>query len=364
LFIGLEQENVDLFGDVNGAVQGRVEYNDFLTLVVSGCFFEAIFMKALRFDRFGDLSALRVGEIPTPTPGAGEVLVRVQGASINPSDVKNVLGKFKATVLPRTPGRDLAGIVVGGDASMEGQEVWAAGGDIGSTRDGSHAEFIVLPKHGARQKPKNLSMAEAASVGINYITAYAGLIQKAQLKESETVLVTGALGGVGSSVVKLAKIHNARVIGIDRHAPKAGELRIDLGLSSETDDVKSRVNEFTQGKGVNVVFDAVGGPLFEIALNTLGLDGRQVNIVSVGTSRVSFDLQDFYHRRLTLYGLDTVPLDTVACGEILDGLRPLFVDGKLTSSAIAKTITLDEAAQAYKDIDSGKISGKVVITFP
>jgi NADPH2:quinone reductase len=172
------------------------------------------------------------------------------------------------------------------------------------------------------------------------------------------------LGGVGSSVVKLAKIHGARVIGIDRHAPKAGELGIDLGLSSETDDVKSRVKEFTAGKGVNVVFDAVGGPLFETALNTLGCDGRQVNIVSVGTTRVSFDLQDFYHRRLTLYGLDTVPLDTVACGEILDGLRPPFEEGKLTPATIAKTITLDEAVQGYKDIDTGKMSGKVVITFP
>jgi NADPH:quinone reductase-like Zn-dependent oxidoreductase len=320
-------------------------------------------MKALRFDQFGDLSALRVEEIPTPSPGAGEVLVRVRAASINPSDVKNVLGKLKATVLPRTPGRDLAGIVVGGDASMEGQEIWAAGGDIGSTRDGSHAEFIVLPKLGARLKPKNLSMVEAASVGINYITAYSGLIQKTKLKEGETVLVTGALGGVGSSVVKLAKIHGARVIAIDRHAPKTGDLGIDLGLSSKTDDIKTRVNEFTAGKGVNVVFDAVGGPLFEMALDSLGFDGRQVNIVSVGTARVSFDLQDFYHRGLTLYGLDTVPFDTVACGEILAGLRRPFEDGKLTSSAIAKTITLDEAVQAYKDIDSGTVGGKVVITF-
>ena len=83
-------------------------------------------MKALRFDRF-DLSTLRVEEIPKPRPGAEEVLVRVRAASINPSDVKNVLGKFTATVLPRTPGRDLGGVVVSGDASMEGQEIWAAG---------------------------------------------------------------------------------------------------------------------------------------------------------------------------------------------------------------------------------------------
>src|SRR5271154_662992 len=140
-------------------------------------------MKALRFSSFGDLSALRMEEVPTPVPGAGQVLVEVRAASINPSDAKNVLGKLKSTTLPRTPGRDLAGVVVAGDQDMIGQEVWAAGGDIGSTRDGSHAEFILLPRAGARPKPKRLSMVEAASVGINYITAYYGLIVKAQLKD-------------------------------------------------------------------------------------------------------------------------------------------------------------------------------------
>jgi NADPH:quinone reductase len=321
-------------------------------------------MRALRFHAFGDLSNLRVEELPTPAPGSDEVLVKVHAASINPSDAKNVLGRFPQTKLPRTPGRDLAGVIVAGERERIGEEVWAAGGDIGTTRDGSHAEYILLPGKGARPKPKRLSMADAASAGINYITAYSALVAKAQLKEGETVLLTGISGGVGSSAARIAKLNSARVIGVDRRPSPSGQADVDLLISSETDDIAARVREFTQGKGVNLALDAVGGPLFETVLNTLALDGRQVCIVSVGTSRVSFNLPDFYHRRLTLYGLDTMGFDTIACGEVLDEVAPLFDQGKLTPPRIARTVSLDQAIEAYKDVDSGKVKGKLVIVFP
>jgi NADPH:quinone reductase-like Zn-dependent oxidoreductase len=168
-------------------------------------------------------------------------------------------------------------------------------------------------------------MVEAASLGVNYLAAFIGLIEKARLKEGEVVLVTGASGGVGSSVIKIAKTEAARVIGIDRQAldeGKAQQLGIDLTLGSESDDIAERVREYTQGKGVDVVFDCVGGPLFEVGLKSLGPNGRQVNITAVGTTRVSFDLLDFYRRQLTLFGVNTSLFDTVASGDILDGLKP------------------------------------------
>ena len=127
-------------------------------------------MKALRFDRFGDVeTVLHIEEVPDPVPQPDEVLVRVHAASINPSDVKNVQGKFPQTSLPRIPGRDLAGVVVAGNEGMIGQEVWASGGDIGFIRDGSHAEFIALPRRGARLKPKSLSMVEAGRVVVRLL---------------------------------------------------------------------------------------------------------------------------------------------------------------------------------------------------
>ena len=322
-------------------------------------------MKALRFGRFGDVQAvLHVEEVPRPVPGPGEVLIEVHAASINPADVKNVQGSFPQTTLPRTPGRDLAGVVVEGDEERIGEEVWASGGDIGFTRDGSHAEYIAIPKRGARPKPKTLSMVEAASVGTNYITAFLGLMKKAGLKEDETVLVTGASGGVGSSVIKIAKTKAARVIAVDRQAPdKARQAGIDLALGSEADDVVARVMDFTDGKGADVVFDCVGGPLFEVGITSLALNGRQVNITSVGQRRVSFDLLDFYRRQLTLFGVNTATLDTIAAGDILDDLRPAFEEQQLTPPPIAKTCPLAEAVDAYLQVGSGVAGGKIVILF-
>lgn len=319
-------------------------------------------MKALRFNSFGEPKAvLRIEEVPKPILQPGEVLIEIRAASINPADAKNVQGSFSQTTLPRIPGRDLAGVVVEGDQKMIGKQVWASGGDVGFTRDGSHAEYIALPAKGAQPKPEGLSMVQAASVGTNYITAYLGLIEKAQLKDRETILVTGANGGVGSSVIKIAKTRGARVVAVDRQAPEGQE--IDLSLSSDSDHLLERIEEFTNSKGVDIVFDCVGGPLFETALSSLGNYGRQINITSVGERRVSFDLIDFYRRQLTMFGVNTGLLDTVASGEILERLRPAFEQGQLTPPQITRTCTPEEAIVAYDEIAGGRAKGKIVIVF-
>lgn len=105
-------------------------------------------MKALQFSKTGDLAALQVVDVPTPTPTADQVLVQVKAAGLNPSDVKNVLGRFPYTTLPRIPGRDFAGVVVEGPKELLGQAVWGTGKDLGFNRDGSHAEYLTLPASG------------------------------------------------------------------------------------------------------------------------------------------------------------------------------------------------------------------------
>src|ERR1700712_4675606 len=128
-------------------------------------------MKAVRFNRYGKPGVLAVSDIATPSPGENDALVKVLGASINPSDVKNVQGSMEQTTLPRTPGRDFAGLVEAGPASWIGAEVWGSGGDVGFTRDGSHAQYILVPVASLRRKPKKLSFEQAASAGVNFITA-------------------------------------------------------------------------------------------------------------------------------------------------------------------------------------------------
>jgi NADPH:quinone reductase-like Zn-dependent oxidoreductase len=298
-------------------------------------------MRALRFERFGAFQdVLQVRDVDRPVPGPGEVLVKVAAAAINPSDTKNVLGRMEGTTLPRTPGRDFAGTL------EDGSEVWGSGGDIGFTRDGTHAEFIVVPRAGIAPKPKSLSMVEAAGVGTAFITAYQGLIEVADVKPGEWVLVTGALGSVGGAAIQLAKWKGARTIAVDRG-----------------DDPVKLAKEATGGAGVNAVFDCVGGPLFEPCLRSLGQLGRQVNITSVGDRRVSFDLVDFYHHRLTLHGVDSRALDTVACASILKALAPAFDTGELQAPPIALKAKLDDAIDAYQKVDSGTAGGRAVFVF-
>jgi NADPH:quinone reductase-like Zn-dependent oxidoreductase len=327
-------------------------------------------MLALRFHEFGSFEKLRLENLPDPHPKPGELVVRIRAASLNPSDAKNVLGRMQGTTLPRTPGRDFAGVVVTGPSAMIGVEVWGTGGDVGFTRDGTHAEFVIVPLGGVRPKPKTLSFEEAAAAGVNFVTAWIGLIEIAGFKGGETVLATGAAGGVGSAVTQVAKWKGGRTIGVDR-VPISSEYATEYGIdhalvADPKDDYKSMIEDvlqFTEGKGVNVAYDCVGGPLFEPCLRTLGPLGRQVNITSAGDRRVSFDLLDFYHRRLSLFGMDSRAYDTQASAAILEQLAGGFESGALKPVPVVKRFTLSEAVEAYTQVNDGAIRGKAVFVF-
>src|SRR5580704_14914066 len=169
-------------------------------------------MKALRFVEFGPPSVLRFEELAIPEPGEGEALIHVRAAAINPSDIADVAGRFKHTTLPRTPGRDFAGVVVKGK-QHEGEEVWGSSPNLGIVRDGSHAEYVVVPEETLSLKPKSLSMAQAAAIGVPYITAWASVVNAAQIQAGETILIIGAGGAVGQAATQIANWKKARVLG-------------------------------------------------------------------------------------------------------------------------------------------------------
>jgi NADPH2:quinone reductase len=322
-------------------------------------------MRAIRIHQFGDVSNLKVEELPDPHPAPGEVKVQVRAASINPSDARNVEGKMEGTTLPRIPGRDFAGVIVEGPQELLGREVWGTGGDVGFTRDGSHAGFIVIPADAAAAKPANLSFEEAACVGVNFVTAYEGLVARAKAQSGETVLVTGAGGGVGSAVLQLGQALGAKLIAADRTPFDSSHFAgVELAGYVNTTDKRwsDSVREMTGGKGVNVVFDCVGGEVFEPALSTLGQLGRQVAITSVGGRRVSFDLLDFYHRRLTLLGVDSRALTVSDCARVLESLTGLFAKGSLKAARITKRGSLDDAVELYTHAGKGG-EGKAVFVF-
>jgi NADPH:quinone reductase-like Zn-dependent oxidoreductase len=322
-------------------------------------------MRAIRIHEFGDVSNLKVEEVDDPRPAPGQILVKLRAASVNPSDARNVEGKMEGTTLPRIPGRDFAGVVVDGSKDLLGREVWGTGGDVGFTRDGSHAEFIVIPAAAAAAKPANLTFEEAASVGVNFVTAYEGVVTRAKTQAGETLLVTGARGGVGSAVLQLGQALGAKLIAADRTAfdeSAFSNVKL-LGYINTTDKQwNGAARDMTGGKGVDVVFDCVGGELFEPALGALGQLGRQVSITSVGGRRVGFDLLDFYHRRLTLLGVDSRALTVTDSALLLESLAPWFGKGALKTARIGKRGSLKDAAQLYAHAGKGG-EGKAVFVF-
>src|ERR687897_307517 len=155
-------------------------------------------MQAVLIERFGDPSELRQKEVPKPDPGEGEVLVEVHAAAVNRSDVLNARGSFAFTTLPRIPGRDFAGVVVEGPQELVGKEVWGTGGgELGFFRDGSHARYLAVPRNAVVPKSDTLSLEEAGASGLAYVTAGSALVELGDVSEGETILVTGAGGGVG-----------------------------------------------------------------------------------------------------------------------------------------------------------------------
>lgn len=146
---------------------------------------------AVRFSEKGPINTvLSVSSIPIPELPSSHCLVQIRASAINLSDVGNVEGRFRQTTLPRTPGRDFAGVIIQGPSEAVGKHVWGTGGTFSVDRDGSHAEYIVIPSDSVSEKPENLSFPQAAACGVGFLTAGA-MVDKAKPKEGEYVLVLG-----------------------------------------------------------------------------------------------------------------------------------------------------------------------------
>jgi len=314
-------------------------------------------MKALRFSKFGPPSVLAIEEIPRPKPGDGEALIQVKAAAINPSDIKNVSGNFRGTTLPRTPGRDFSGIVVEG--KYKGKEVWSSGPGLGITRDGSHAEFVTVPEEALSLKPRTLNMEQAAAIGVPFITAWYALVHAAELQAGQTILIVGATGAVGQAATLIAQWRKARALGAARSSnpiPVA-----DAVINTTTEDVRERVFEMTKGRGTDVVFDTVGGSMFEPALRSLGIGGRHIAITSTGDRRVCFDLVDFYHNLSRLIGVDTMKFTPKDVGAMAKELRAGF-EAKVLKVPPINVVPFENAVEAYEKVSGGQ-GGKQVLTF-
>ena len=324
-------------------------------------------MRAVTISEFGGPDALRIADVPEPEPSNGQVLVEVRAAAVNPVDLANLAGRVTSAVggpakpLPRTAGRDYSGVVVRGPEPWLGTAVWGSGGGLAVTADGTHAELVLVPANTLRHKPNSLSHPEAAAIGVSYTTAWLSLSERADVQAGETVLVVGAAGAVGRAASQIARWRGARVIGADLQL--ADDLDLDEQIDTSRHDLQASVLDRTRERGVDVVLDTVGGPVFAQSLGCVRHGGRAVVISSAGQPEVSFNLVDFYRHERTLLGVNTLDLTLEHAAQILAVLGVGVEAGALRPPAV-RTFALDDAVAAYEAVAAGTAGEKVVIVPP
>ncbi|MET0949371.1 MAG: zinc-binding alcohol dehydrogenase family protein [Pseudomonas sp.] len=319
-------------------------------------------MKALQFSRIGDLAALQYVDLPKPVAGPDEVLIQVKAAGLNPSDVKNVLGRFPYTTLPRVPGRDFAGIVVQGPQALLGQEVWGTGKEPGFFRDGSHAEFLTLPAKGVALKPKHLSFSQAASLGVPYTTAWDAL-QRSLVGADTRLLVIGANGAVGSAALALGKILGAQVLGAVRRPEQLKALQeqgFDAILLDAAEALAGQVSGIFKG-GADVIFDTTGFWL-PGAVSALAPFGRIAIIAAPVDGHVQLPALALYRKGGSVVGINSLLYDCQACAKMLDQFGRFFDEGSLPLPTGLFESPLSEGLARYAEVNQG--AGEKVILLP
>ena len=290
-----------------------------------------------------------------PTPGPGEALVQVLAAGLNPSDAKNVEGAFPQTTMPRIPGRDFAGRVVAGSPAWNGKEVFGSGfTGLGYTRDGTHAEYVVVPEEGLALRPEALTPAQAATAGVPYTTAAEGLA-RARLHAGDRVLIVGGTGAVGRAVAQIAKWSGARVVATTLTAADADDAarrHVDTWIDLSKEDITPAARAATAGDGVDIAYNVIAGDTFGKTLAALAIGGRMVCIAAPKDPMTPLDVRHLYRNNLQVIGLDSAKFAAHEVAQILRRLAHGFDQGALVIADPVK-VPLANAIDAYAALGAG-----------
>jgi NADPH2:quinone reductase len=293
-----------------------------------------------------------------------QVIVEIAAAGVNPSDVKAAIGMMPYAVWPRTPGRDYAGVVVEGPSALVGKKVFGTGGDVGIRRDGTHASHVLLDAAAVTEAPGNISLAEAAGIGVPFVTAWEGFRRTGMPSKNDVVLVLGANGKVGQAAIQIATLCGARTIGVVRRdEPYRGYTNAAVEvLDASAIDVGQAVKDMTGGKGANIAFNTVGDPYYPAATKALALMGKQILIAAINKV-VEFDIFAFYRGRHTYYGVDTLAFTAVESAMLMREMAPHFASGKLKPFPIEDRFKfpLNRAKDAYVEVIGSALQRVVLV---
>ena len=323
-------------------------------------------MRAVAISQPGPADVLQVTECPVPAFKAGELLIKVHAAGINRPDVLQRLGKYAPPAgASDLPGLEVAGDIVDGDFSntalRKGDLVCAL------VQGGGYAEYCAAPAGQCLPLPQGLTALEGASLPENFFTVWSNVFDRCALADGETLLVQGGTSGIGVTAIQLAAALGHRVFataGSDEKARACEALGAERGINYRTEDFVAVVKELTDGKGVDVILDMVGGDYLPREIACLADDGRIGLIAVQGGTRAELDLGTLLRRRLTVTGSTLRPRSVAFKAAIAQQLRatvwPLIEAGKI-KPVIYKTFPLEKANEAHALMEASTHVGKIML---
>lgn len=324
-------------------------------------------MQVIEIREPGGPEVLVPAERETPNPGPGEVLIEVKAAGVNRPDVVQRKGFY-----PPPPGAsDIPGLEVAGIVAACGEGVSSC--EIGDkvcalVTGGGYASHCTAPVETVVKIPDGFSFGEAAAIPENYYTVWSNLFDRAGLKAGETLLVHGGSSGIGSTAIQLAKAFGVTVITTAGSAEKVSfceTLGADLAINYKSQDYSEEVNRFTDGAGVNVVLDMVGGDYINKNISLMAPDARHVSIAFLAGPQVEVNMLPIMVKRLTLTGSTLRARDNAFKGAIAEALHthvwPLFEAGTI-KPVIDSVFPLSEASNAHALMEKSSHRGKIMLS--
>lgn len=324
-------------------------------------------MNCVEITEDGGPEVLKPTTRPVPSPGNGEVLIKVEAAGVNRPDVIQRQGHYAPPPgVTDIPGLEVAGTVV---ATGDGATGWQSGDTLCAlVQGGGYGEYVTAPVQQCLPIPKGLGMVEAAALPETFFTVWTNVFERGALAPGETLLVHGGTSGIGTTAIQIANRLGARVIATAGSSEKC-QACLDLGaeraVNYREEDFVEAAKDFGGGKGVNVILDMVGGDYLPKNVKALARDGRLVNIAFLKGSKAEVNFMPVMLKRLTLTGSTLRVQSAERKGEIAAALKervwPLLETGDI-KPVIYKTFALSDASQAHELMESSQHIGKIVLT--
>ena len=323
-------------------------------------------MRAIEISQPGEPDVLVIVERPTPSPAAGEVLIKVAAAGVNRPDIFQRRGHY-----PPPPGAsDIPGLEVSGVIESLGADAgdWRVGDLVCAlVTGGGYAEYCVAPAPQCLPVPRGMTTVTAAALPETFFTVWTNVFQRGRLQPGESILVHGGSSGIGTTAIQLAKAKGARVFATAGSAEKCAaceRLGAERAINYRDADFVAVVRALTAGRGVDVILDMVGGDYFARNIEALAVEGRLVEIATLQGVKAEVNIQTIMQRRLTITGSTLRPRPVADKGVIAAALReqvwPLLASGAI-APVVHATFPLAEAAEAHRVMESSVHIGKLLL---